>query len=378
MKFSKRTLAIGSVSLFLSFGFLLYKYSSGLSSWSNNLDRNESQDRAVVPAGNGNADASPRLNNSKDENVDMEVGAWIYPGDPACSAMDELSDGRRVDTVRPEYFSVEEGGKLILLTESDRGCNGFSPENVKFLKKYSKNQYVTISSAYAKNMQSFLNAALADSSTIGSLVDFSVTYDISGVELDFEDFGGWSSDDYAQYKKFVSILGQALHNKGKKLIIDGPAIANDEESRWFQWRYSDFVSLPVDLATVMAYDYQFDHGAGSPIAPLEWIAQVIHRISLEFPKDRLSVGVPSYAYEGSLGLNSFTLLTFNQIRLKSGFPSALRDSSSAEMSWRQEGRVFFYQDQESLDKKREAIADLGIHSISVWHLGGGNPWFSSH
>jgi spore germination protein YaaH len=160
----------------------------------------------------------------------------------------------------------------------------------------------------------------------------------------------------------------------KKLMIDGPAISKVSEESWFLWRYADFVSLPVDHIVVMAYDYQYDYGAGSPVAPLSWLKAIVNYTASQYPKEKLTIGLPSYGYQGPNGSYRITILTYDQIKLKKGFSTAKRDPLSGEMTWRSGSTVFFYQDAESLSQKLSAVSSLGITSVSVWHLGG-NLWF---
>ncbi len=302
----------------------------------------------------------------------LQTMAWIYPSEPGCNAQNEYQDGRKIQVLKPEFFTVN-GGTLTMFDASNSGCNGYTPTFVANLKKYSEAQYVTVSSASAADMDIFLANALSDSTDIDTLVSFVVDNDLTGIELDFEDFGGWNQNSYANFRMFVESLGSKLHSNNKKLMIDGPAIANQIEQGWFVWRYEDFINLPVDYIVIMAYDYQFDHGTGVPVAPLDWMREVITWISAKYPKAKLVVGIPSYGYEGALGKRPY-IRTYDQLKSKPGFATATRDESSGEMTWQSGKQVYFYQDSESLRQKIAVVQELGITSISVWHLGG-NQWY---
>lgn len=323
--------------------------------------------------------SQPPKNSTTPESVgDTEVMAWIYPGNPTCSAAEEYSDGRKIDVLKPEYFRIDEGGELTLLTEKSSGCNGYSPTNVSHIKKYSKEQYVTVASSYSGYMEPFLDEALQSGSHIDTLVSFVVDNGMTGVEIDFEDFGGWDKSMYDKYKKFVALLGNALHAQGKKFMLDGPATSNQTEENWYVWRYRDFADLPVDKIVVMIYDYQYDHGAGEPVAPADWTKNVINWTLGRYPyKSKLSVGLPSYGYKGAAGSQKFSLLTYDQIKKQPGFANAVRDPESHEMTWRNGSDVYFYQDSQSLSQKLQIIKSAGINSTSVWHLGG-NLWFAKN
>ncbi|MBY0538337.1 hypothetical protein K2P47_02975 [Patescibacteria group bacterium] len=305
---------------------------------------------------------------------EVRTMAWIYPGNPACGANTEMADGRKIHTLKAEFFTIS-GGFLTLLDSTNTRCNGYSPTTIARLKQYSTEQYATVSSASVNDMETFFATALnASSSEIKTLVDFTVNNGITGIELDFEDFSSWTPVAYTNYKMFVQTLGDALHAQGKKLMLDGPAVSNATEEKWFLWRYNDFVNLPVDHMVIMAYDYQYDYGAGSPVAPLDWIRNVVNWTSTKYPKEKLTIGLPSYGYQGTVGSYRMTILTHEQIRKKVGYPTAVRDVRSGEMTWRSGTTVYFYQDAQSLKQKRDLVASLGITSVSVWHLGG-NQWF---
>lgn len=304
-----------------------------------------------------------------------EIMAWIYPGDPGCAARGEYRDGRKIDVLKPEYYRVGEGGVLEFLTEDNFGCNGYSAENIADISKYSKRQFVTVASSYAVDMGIFLQQALDDRKAIHTLTDFVVDAHFEGVELDFEDFGGWTDNYYDLYKRFAKELGTELHKKGKELMLVGPATANAEQEAWFKWRYGDFVSLPVDMIIIMTYDYQFDHGAGNPVAPFEWIEDSIEWALSKFPdKKRLGAGIPSYGYRGITGTQSLRVLNRGEITDAVGNISGTRDVSSGELVYTTGDTKYYYQDSTSMDQKYSRIAAYGLAGVSVWSLGG-NPWF---
>lgn len=326
----------------------------------------------TTPSINNNALTGKRYETAT---ANIEVMAWIYPGQPTCDAEIEYST-HRIDILKPEYFTINEEGALVLLTEEQAGCNGYSAKNIASIKNHSKEQYVTLSSSYAVSMDLFLTDALQTNTSVQTLTSFVVANNITGIEIDFEDFGGWNNDLYTKYKTFIQQLGDALHVNQKKLLVIGPATINAEQEAWYVWRYADFVSLPIDRLIIMTYDYQFDQGVGQPVAPLTWVEESIRWTLQKFPnKQKIVVGIPSYGYKGKIGSNKFSLLTFEQIRKEPGFETATRDSLSHEMTWSHGDNVYFYQDRESLAKKLAVIKQHGITSVSVWHLGGNN-WFT--
>ncbi len=319
--------------------------------------------------------ASPGYVNAEESAWRSFVQGWIYPGAPACDAGKEIADGRVLHVLKAEYYRLNDAGRLVLRTASRDGCNGYSAANAAAVKKFSQHQYVTVSGGTI-GMRAMTSNATLRTQAVSALTTFIRAIGFSGVELDFEGFGSWTAADYRNYKQFVRELGEALHADGRRLLVDGPPISNQTEQGYYQWRYEDFNALPVDQIVVMAYDYQYDYGAGSPVAPNAWVVGIIRWVKQRIPDtDRIVIGMPSYGYHGFTGQYRITIDTLEQSKQFPGFTTARRDPISHEMHWQSGDTSYFTQDTISLNRKRELIESEGIKHISVWHLGG-NAWFS--
>src|SRR5205807_3987928 len=101
---------------------------------------------------------------------------------------------------------------------------------------------------------------------ITTIKHFLDTVHFTGAEIDFEGFGQWTPQQYTGYKNFLTQLGNTLHQNGYKLMVDGPG--DIDVTNTYQWHYADFNTLPLDYIVVMEYDWQYDYGAGTPVAPL--------------------------------------------------------------------------------------------------------------
>jgi spore germination protein YaaH len=300
--------------------------------------------------------------------------AWIYPGSPACNAPNEYKDGRNIDTLKPQYFKLDATGVLIELTTAADGCNAYSPANAAEIKQYSKHQYVTIAGNRAS-----MNALITDqtkmTNAITTIKNFLQTVGFTGAEIDFEGFARWTPQQYSGYKNFLTQLGDTLHQSGYKLMIDGPAVVADSTSS-YQWHYEDFNALPVDYVVVMEYDWQYDFGAGTPVAPLARERDVTQRIIEKITDiNKIVIGIPAYGYHGQTGGYTITIDTNAQSQTYPGYNTATRDGASAEMLFATGGVSYDYADSQTLNTKRSLIESLGIKNVSVWHLGG-NQWFS--
>ncbi len=309
------------------------------------------------------------------DTVDAGVMAWMYPGRPACVSSDEYSDGRIINFLKPEYFTVTSAGQVKLLDVAYAGCNGFSPENVASVQANSDYSFVTVS-AGGDNVEAFFNSSPSNrSNAISTFVSFVVENNMTGVEIDFEGYGAWSSETYSGYKAFLQQLGDELHAANKQLMVDIPPIGTTLEQSYYELTYQEMAALPIDYLVVMAYDYQYDYGAGKAVAPNAWVRAIVEHAQKHISVDRLVIGLPSYGYYGREGSYALTITASEVVRAAAGNTSFSRDALSYEMKGTKNGISYVYQDQESLDKKRAMIESLGVKFISVWALGG-NEWFS--
>ncbi len=139
------------------------------------------------------------------------------------------------------------------------------------IKQYSTQQFVTISGNTA-GMNALATNRNLTSAFLSEMYSFLQSSGFTGIELDFEGFGQWTPQQYANYQSLVKAVGNAMHAIKCKLMIDGPAISDDKYQSYYpNWRWEDFNNMPqVDFLTVMAYDEQADGGNGTPVASLSW------------------------------------------------------------------------------------------------------------
>lgn len=304
------------------------------------------------------------------------LGAWIYPdklGSPACSAPQEYSDGRKIDVIKPEYFRLEDSGSLTQIT-ADQLCNGYSAANAADIKAHSKQQFVTISGGITGIVSLATHLSLYNT-FVSTLTSFLSTTGFTGVELDIEGYGAWTTEQYTNYKSVITMLGNALHAANRRLMIDGPIIFNQQYQNYYKWKWEDFEALPVDYLVSMCYDLQYDNGAGTPVSSLQNIRDCCSWVKARISDhNRIVVGIPNYAYSGTLGQYQVKKATYQEAKNYPGFSTATRDTASGEMIWTVENTAYDYSDSTTLNMKVQAILAEGISNISIWSLGGGGAW----
>ena len=300
--------------------------------------------------------------------------AWMDVGNS--NATTEYQDGRVLNFLKPFYYYLHTDGTLIQLTSGD-GANGYSEANAVDVKANSRHQYFTVAGNTIADIRQLITNSTkitAFLNTVKSLLD-DTSFD--GVDVDFEDFWSWNDTDYTNYKAFITSLGNHLHTYGYNLMVDIPGMVDATAEADQKIRIVDYNSLPVDYVVCMAYDYQYEFGAGNPVAPNTWVEGICdYAISQLTDINKLVIGIPSYGYHGTTDETADIVIdTKAQSSAYTGYDTATRDPDSYEMMWANAGNSYVYQDTEGLNAKRTLIEATGIKYVSVWVLGD-NDWFT--
>jgi spore germination protein YaaH len=130
-----------------------------------------------------------------------------------------------------------------------------------------------------------------------------------GLDLDYEKFAfsdgrdTWAATS-PNWISFLAELSAALRAQGKQLIVSVPPIYDDgspSDSGYWVYDYASMAPL-VDRIRVMAYDYSIASGDPGPIAPIQWVRDLVDAITDVVPAAKIDLGIPTYGYDWVLGI----------------------------------------------------------------------------
>jgi hypothetical protein len=214
------------------------------------------------------------------------------------------------------------------------------------------------------------------------LTSFTKAIGFTGVDVDFENYWSWTGNDEANYYTFVTELADGLHRAGLKLQVEGPPdIATGFD-------YGRVLAAGADQVVMMVYDDEYQSPAGATclaFSPYDWMTYLVTGALAQIPssqRNRFVAGLPAEAYAASDSCRTITgNLTPQDMRAAPGFTedpaivAGRRDPGSGEIRWSSGGTFYDYVDQTALDSKLALVQRLGVTTVSVWALGGGNAWF---
>jgi spore germination protein YaaH len=286
------------------------------------------------------------------------IMGWIYPGNP-CTVEREITDGRKIDVLKPQYFDTLDNGDLRLLKEPNFECNTYS------------SQALFLVDAQKKGFKSLMESQEKQQKSIEHILQTLEDSGFDGVEIDFESFEDWTATEYQTYLIYIKTLGQKLHAINKLLSIDLPAIPNSTFQKLYRVDYSDFNDLPIDYLVIMAYDFQYSRPLGGAVSKLSEIRDSLNNARQKYVEtDKIVAGISNYGYYGITGGKKFNVVLSEKIKQKFDTSNADRDVESGELFGSQGDESYRLCDSICLQIKLNAAKETGINQISIWHLGG--------
>ena len=266
----------------------------------------------------------------------VAIDAWA----PYWALSDSLPEAsarlRSVREVSPFWFGAVSATEIVT-------SDALPAETEKFFRE-ARDAHVSIVPSITDDMPAGAMAAvLANPKTrsehVAAIVRFASDLDVDGIDLDYEQFGfadGESSWETTRpnWVTFVDALAARLHRDGRTLTVSIPPVFDAEVTgRRGYWVY-DHAAIAefVDSVRILAYDYSTVGSEPGPIAPLEWVNEVVAGVSSVVPQEyhfKLVLGVPSYGANwvvstrgtcppSAEGFTNVTARTVSELALKRG------------------------------------------------------------
>lgn len=196
-----------------------------------------------------------------------------------------------------------------------------------------------------------------------------------GIDIDYESLNPADRDAFSL---FIEELAAALHAEGKLLSIAVHA-KTDDAGAWSGPAAQDWARLgaAVDEFKIMTYDYHSGGSEAGPIAPLDWVDDVLTYAATVVPPQKTWMGVPFYGYDwsGSVG-KSLNWRQALKLAEQNGVTPA-RDPSSAEawFTYSDGQQTVYFNDAETMAARLDIIRNNhpDIAGIAIWPLGGEDP-----
>lgn len=200
---------------------------------------------------------------------------------------------------------------------------------------------------------------------------------VRGVNLDFEAIPPGDAD---RFNWFLALLAQRLHRAGQTLVVDVPAKTGQGAAQVYDGAYQyGNIAKVADAVVVMAYDYSYSGGPPGPIAPIWWVQQVAQYAAATMPRQKVLLGIPTYAYDwGGPTTRGYSLTAVaRQLRTQNIRSNWNAAAQAPYYSYRdgQGQHTVYYENQASLTAKLRIAAQWHFGGVAFWRTGLESPDF---
>lgn len=224
-------------------------------------------------------------------------------------------------------------------------------------------------------VQAMLHNPTAVETHIDELVNLAVANGYDGIDIDYEDLSG---RDREVYSEFLTNLGTALRGAGKLLttaVHPKTSEAGDDERNLAQDYQA--IGAAVDQVRVMTYDYSWDTSSPGPVAPADWVEDVIAWTVTQIPREKVVLGVVLLGYDWGEGPGATVDYEEAQsiARAHDATVRRFRDRSPW-FTYQDSSGVWhevWYEDSQSARAKLALVSEYGLAGAFFWRLGGEDP-----
>lgn len=293
------------------------------------------------------------------------IAAWIpyWKQTEAMSVIRNNSD--LFTTLSPFWYEVSADGDVITFP------NGEDSSVIQF----ARSQGIEFIPLIANNFNGQIVSAVLNNPTIRrrhitNIVNKVNQMNYDGIEIDYENL---LVADRELFVLFLRELKAALP-ASKKLIAAIAAKTNAAGRGASAAHDYPGIGAAVDIVRIMAYDYSWE--TPGPIAPADWVRQVLDYAVSEIPRNKLELGLPTYGYD------------WGSTRLSVSYEDAINRAQQYQVQIIQDvqnGPHYHYTDANGIAHEVwftnarnistlvDFVKQYNIRGVSIWHPGDDDP-----
>lgn len=317
----------------------------------------------------------PKLKDIPEVNsLNVKYSGWI-PTWAMDSGLISLKENiEKFESISPVFYHINEEGEIKKNTNFLNELKAATKGKIKLIP--------TISSFDADGLTKHLN----NPSLLNKfLMDEIIQNEFDGIDLNYESI---YLKDKEAFFAHVDFLSKELRSRGKQLYVTVYAKWSENINYGFanQTRaVHDYkkISQYAHQIRIMTYDYTSQTSpTPGPIAPIEWIEEVLKYATNRVDPSKLSLGIHLYGYvwnekayqknqKRALGLSYRQI---SQIKNKNSSQQTIFNTNYKEkiIYYSEHDNEFYfgyYSDPETIKERILMAAKYGLKSVSFWRLG---------
>lgn len=283
----------------------------------------------------------------------------------------------QLDEVSPVWFSLEPTGEVTL---TDTENTTVDLEAVRSLQAQGVRVIPTVTNLRdgewdPEAVQAMLHSPEAMQTHVNELVELAVAQGYDGIDIDYEHL---RAADRGVYTEFLTALGEALHAEDKLLTTAvHPKTSDAGYAERNQAQDYEAIGAAADQVRVMTYDYSWESSPPGPVAPTQWVEEVIAWTVSQIPSHKVVLGIVLLGYDWVEGTGA--TVDFEQAQERATTHGAtIRRGYDRSPSFRYEDssgreREVWYEDAVSVATKLPLVDEYDLGGVFLWRLGGEDP-----
>jgi spore germination protein len=312
---------------------------------------------------------------------EMVISAWVVYWDAAKGAESIESNVAALDEINPFYYAFDDKGNII---ENSPGIETAHPlpsvirsGRLRVVPTIVNDTIYPDKASKLKDTD-VIRFLLEDPKRmerhVDSICQLVETQNYDGIDIDYEKL---LPSDRDLFTRFVEILAGRLHAEDKLLTVTVQPMTSEAHERkpgGLDW---SAIGAAADRVRIMCYNYSYPGSAPGPVAPPEWIAQIIDYAHKKVPVEKISLALKLQGFDWSeLEARSVTFERATAIAKE--YDADVRwdaESSTPYFTYHHDGlkHEVWFENARSLEAKFQVIARNSIGGISLWRLGGEDP-----
>jgi spore germination protein len=205
----------------------------------------------------------------------------------------------------------------------------------------------------------------------------------AGIDVDYENLRG---GDRQAFTDFITQLADTLHAHGRTLSVTLFAKASDAgyDQRNVAQDYAA-IGKVADEVRLMGYDYHWASSSPGPIAPVNWIQDVLRYAVVQIAPSKIVLGIPMYGYDWVDG-HGTPVAWLQAFRLATQYRAPIQFDAASQTPWFEyvdaQGRLHqvWFENAASATAKLDVARNEAIGGVYLWLYGyeDTNVWSALH
>lgn len=273
-------------------------------------------------------------------------------------------------TLSPFWYEVTTSGEIIKYPGAEDSLI------LSFAKSHGIKMIPLITNVFSSERISVvLNDPVIRRNHINNIINILSQMNYDGIDINYENL---FVRDREIYVLFLQELKAALNTIGKQLVVTVHA-KTDPVGIWSGSEAHDYVGIgqAADAVRIMGYDFHWQGDVPGPIAPVDWVDEVLAYAVSTIPRSKVVLGVPTYGYDWPLGQEGKGITYNYAISTASNYSVPIFEDAQLgphyTYSINNVGHEVWFSDANSLATLLDLVNKYDINGICFWYLGAEDP-----